>query len=680
MLTDSLEFVEGSTVTNLTVKSGATFPALPELGELFYRSSISGTGLYNYDGTQWVMVGSVQSVNGLTGVITITKTDIGLGNVDNTSDVNKPVSTAVQTALDSKLGSLTAQMVTDSLTYTPMDKAGAVFTGNLTSNGTSTVTGLPTPTGASDAANKGYVDAAITGLSWKDSVRVLSDSNGVLASGFQNGSVVDGVTLVTGDRILLTGQTTSSENGIYTVNASGAPTRATDAATFTTLNAASVFVAEGTTYHDTGWLQSATLNSLSGQVWTQFGGGSVYVNGVGLSLTGNTFSVKLGAGIAQLPTAEVGVDLYTNGGLMLTVDGSTASTSTDAQIALTNTAVTAGTYGNSNTIPTFTVDAKGRITNVSTASIGGTGSSGYLLKSSGGGNSSWADPTTITVGNASGAGYATNAGHATNADSATIATNLNGGGPNYLPYQSVNSATTAFLAPGASGYVLSANGSGAAPSWLNPASMTVGNASAANTAVSATSAASADDLTGGTANAIPYQSAAGVTQFLAAGTDGYVLTTHGAGSAPTWTAVSGGGGSVTSVGGNTGVVTAAQLVSAVVTSGAGLPYDITASIFGLPANGETSVRFVTVRAFNIAANFSGSYAKSSIAATASTVFSVQKNGSQVATITFASAGTSGTFSTQAAVSFAAGDRFSIVAPATADATLADIDFAIAASL
>lgn len=46
--------------------------------------------------------GGVTSVNGLTGVVVLTKSNVGLANVDNTSDLNKPVSTATQTALNLK--------------------------------------------------------------------------------------------------------------------------------------------------------------------------------------------------------------------------------------------------------------------------------------------------------------------------------------------------------------------------------------------------------------------------------------------------------------------------------------------------------------------------------------------------------------------------------------------------
>ena len=53
----------------------------------------------------------VVSVNGQTGVVTITKADLGLGNVDNTSDANKPISTATQTALDLKANSIATPLV-----------------------------------------------------------------------------------------------------------------------------------------------------------------------------------------------------------------------------------------------------------------------------------------------------------------------------------------------------------------------------------------------------------------------------------------------------------------------------------------------------------------------------------------------------------------------------------------
>lgn len=59
-------------------------------------------------------------------------------------------------------------------------------------------------------------------------VRVATTANGALATAFENGDTIDGVVLATGDRILLKNQTTATENGVYVVNATGAPTRAAD--------------------------------------------------------------------------------------------------------------------------------------------------------------------------------------------------------------------------------------------------------------------------------------------------------------------------------------------------------------------------------------------------------------------------------------------------------------------
>jgi len=162
------------------------------------------------------------------------------------------------------------------------------------------ITNVATPTAATDAANKSYVDNAIAGLSWKDEVRVATTANGTLASAFANGQVVDGVTLVTGDRILLKNQTTATENGIYTVNASGAPTRATDADTGAELIGAAVYVTEGTANNGTRWVNSNTTSITLGSTnvtFVSFGGGSAYTAGNGLTLTANDFNVGAGTGI-----------------------------------------------------------------------------------------------------------------------------------------------------------------------------------------------------------------------------------------------------------------------------------------------------------------------------------------------------------------------------------------------
>ena len=110
------------------------------------------------------------------------------------------------------------------------------------------------PAAAADIATKGYVDAIQQGISWKNAVRVATTANGTLGTAYANGQTVDGVTLATGDRILIKNQSTGSENGIYTVNSSGAPTRASDADNAAELKQAAVFVQEGTANADSGWV------------------------------------------------------------------------------------------------------------------------------------------------------------------------------------------------------------------------------------------------------------------------------------------------------------------------------------------------------------------------------------------------------------------------------------------
>lgn len=106
---------------------------------------------------------------------------------------------------------------------------------------------------APQSAVKGYVDAKVAGLSWKQAVRAATTVAGTLASSFENGDTVDGVVLATGDRILIKDQSSGAENGIYTVNVSGAPTRATDADAGAELVNATCYVSEGTVNADTQW-------------------------------------------------------------------------------------------------------------------------------------------------------------------------------------------------------------------------------------------------------------------------------------------------------------------------------------------------------------------------------------------------------------------------------------------
>lgn len=128
------------------------------------------------------------------------------------------------------------------------------------------------------------------------------------------------------------------------------------------------------------------------------------------------------------------------------------------------------------------------------------------------------------------------------------------------------------------------------------------------------------------------------------GSAGSLLVSNGSSAAPTW-----------------------QATSALV----GLPYDVGTTVAGKLVSSSVILTFVAVRNFTIPSSYTGSMAKAAVAAFASCVLDVKKNGTSIGTITFAAGSSTGVFSGTAG-SFTAGDILTIVGPSTADTTLADI--------
>lgn len=161
------------------------------------------------------------------------------------------------------------------------------------------ITNLLAGTAANDAINLQQLQDAVAGLSWKDEVRVATTVAGTLATSFANGQVIDTVTLATNDRILIKNQAAGAENGLYTVNASGAPTRATDADTAAEIAGMAVFVANGSQAGNRYVLSTSGTITLGTTALTfaLFGGGSTYTAGNGLTLSTNDFNVGAGTGI-----------------------------------------------------------------------------------------------------------------------------------------------------------------------------------------------------------------------------------------------------------------------------------------------------------------------------------------------------------------------------------------------
>jgi len=315
--------------------------------------------------------------------------------------------------------------------------AGTPFYGpeNASFTNISTVTGTitTTPTGDTDIANKGYVDSVAQGLDVKASC-VYSTTNNITLSGLAVQAGGDWVaTLTAGDRILVKDQTLSQFNGIYVASAS-TWARSADMSVWAEVPSAFTFIESGTTLADTGWVctsnQGGTID-VTPITWSQFSGAGSYLAGIGLTLTGNTFSI-------------------------------------------TNTAVTAAAYGSASQVATFTVNSQGQITLAANASIAIAASqitSGTIdsarLSGSYSGITGLGTLGDLTVTNTITGSVSGNAGTAT---TATKATNIAGGAAGSLPYQTA-ADVTAFLAAGSNGQVLTlASG---VPSWATPTTGTV---------------------------------------------------------------------------------------------------------------------------------------------------------------------------------------------------------------
>lgn len=356
-----LEYYDGTTWQTLAASSGSVSSVTVTTGTGLEVSGGSSQTITSSGTFAFVLDEDLEALSALAGTGFITRTGAGTfaqrsitgtaGNIVVTNGDGIAASPTIDLATVTDSGSGTFQKVTvDSygrVTGTEavvqgditalvdsvyVNVAGDTMTGNL-DMGNFYITQNNPPVTDTQLANKAYVDSVAAGLSWKQAVRAASTGNLTLATT----TAVDGVTLVTGDRVLVKNQTTTAENGIYEFDGTGL-VRVDDMDAAAEFAGATVFVTEGTANADTGWTQTAEVVTVGTDpvVWSQFSGSNTYTWGDGLTITGNTISVNMGAGITVLPTDEVGIDLFapTSGALILTTDGSTTSTVTGAQLHL----------------------------------------------------------------------------------------------------------------------------------------------------------------------------------------------------------------------------------------------------------------------------------------------------------------------------------------------------------
>lgn len=225
------------------------------------------------------------------------------------------------------------------------------------------LTNLAAPTSGSDAATKDYVDNALEGLKPKEAVRVATTADVDLTQDLEDGDVIDGITLATGDRVLVKDQTAAEDNGIYIVPASGAATRSSDFDSLSPIdeiNKAYVAVQEGTANEGKLFIQYGVVTTLGVDPinFTFFNSISGLVGGDGITVSGSNISVDHDGQGLQIVSTQLALEL----------DGATLSKSASG-LKLSDTAVTPGSYGSATQTVSLTVDQQGRLTAASHQSI-----------------------------------------------------------------------------------------------------------------------------------------------------------------------------------------------------------------------------------------------------------------------------------------------------------------------
>lgn len=314
-------------IINATFEVLATAPESGNFeGRMYFNSATDSIQVYG-NGAWRKIVNSVTSGGSHTDAITI-------------SESNGAVTLTLNLADTDSAGLLSAAFWNDLTDATSNATASKLVKRDANGN-----ISVATPSADGHAATKGYVDAARSGLDVKQSVRAATTAALTIASGLENGDTVDGVTLATGDRVLVKNQSTASENGVYVVQASGAAVRATDFdSTAEVTSGAFTFVEEGTANGDSGFVlttDGVITVGTTGLTFAQFSGTGQITAGDGLTKTGNTINA---VGTADRITANAdSIDIAsTYAGQSSIVTLGTVTTGTwDA----TTVAVTAGGTG-----------------------------------------------------------------------------------------------------------------------------------------------------------------------------------------------------------------------------------------------------------------------------------------------------------------------------------------------
>ncbi len=183
------------------------------------------------------------------------------------------VSSAIQTQLDAKQATITGSATTidtESLTASRAvisNSSQKIAVSDVTDTELGYLDGVTSAiqTQMDTKATTSYVNDAVAGLRTRIICEAATTANVTLSSDLQNGDTIDGVTLATGDQVLVKDQSTASQNGIYTVVSSGTASRSTDFDAIGELSGQMVIINQGSTNDNTMWLcttnNTVTLDS-----------------------------------------------------------------------------------------------------------------------------------------------------------------------------------------------------------------------------------------------------------------------------------------------------------------------------------------------------------------------------------------------------------------------------------
>jgi hypothetical protein len=386
----------------------------------------------NYVNIANVLTGNIANFSG-----NLTSLNADLGNLATANYFTGTLTTNAQPNITS-VGTLTSLTVSGGANTGNLGTTNIVATGtgsfgaNVTMN-SQHITGLAEPVNNQDAATKQYVDLVAQGLDPKASVTYASII-ALPAYTYNNGASGVGATItatsngeltldsgypIINSRVLIKNETGANNpyNGIYIVTDPGSAssvfilTRSTDfdnGSPSGEIPGAFTFVEHGTTLADTGWVCTTNSPVVMGTtpiVFVQFSGAGSYTAGTGLTLNGTEFSIS-------------------------------------------NTAVTAGSYGGSDTVATFTVNQQGQLTAASNVTITANAAnlSGTTL------NSNITSSNLTSVGNLT---SLTSTGNINFSNTANVA---------------LGNVTNVHIDGGVTGYVLGTDGSGNL-SWISGGSI-----------------------------------------------------------------------------------------------------------------------------------------------------------------------------------------------------------------